>query len=141
MTTTTTMKKERPGPIHSMQTLVNWANEQPPLMEPKFSDVTFDFYYNLMDTEKMYPIVDTCMDNCLTSDCQMEFDKWLRKEYPNLHHLAVQIIASDLKHVVIKAIYDMIDERKKGSGDIIRDQINTLRFKRTAQTCSPFGFI
>ena len=148
--------------------ILQWAFRQPPLLVPKFEEKTFDFYYNCMDKEKTtdfllnhYHDIETVLQEqnaeqilpmlCLNS-CLFEYNPAIWK-----------LICDDLKTIVLTTVIETfysggyvesnieldetnhwkmsIEEGRKAMKEDLENQIHTFVFRKTAQTCTPFGFI
>ena len=139
--------------MNSINELVEWAISFPPQMEFKFSQEMMFFYLHHLDVEKTstfliehYHNFDyishvVINDNFDDFFCHLKYNE---KDTIRFHFL------NDIRSLLIFLIYELfIDNEKVISIDhgrellknVMETKVKYLQFKRTAQTCTPYGFI
>lgn len=127
----------------------DWADHTCPMLEPKYNEWTFDFYYNIFAVEKYKEMIEECFvksgnPNVGSYHILQQMEK--NNDTAHLSHKCMVIITDDLKNVFVKVITKLMD-LENGEifstewDDILVKELENLRFKRTAQTCTPYGFI
>ena len=146
--------------------VLKWALTHPPLMAPKYDETTFEFYYNYLDKEKTRDFLLNHYENIesiLLETDAMQIIPLLCSSNLTISPQMWKIIRNDLIHMVINTVIETfyagghmeshleldetnhwkmsIEEGRRAIKEDITDQINIFVFKKTAQTCTPYGFI
>jgi hypothetical protein len=145
--------------------VLQWAISHPPTFEFKYSELTLFFYLNVMDVNKTssfllqhYHDISMIESAIMNNDfnelfcCELEIyvETNIRQLFlKDITTLLIQLV----NHVFLlddefvstlnenNHLQMSVEDGREHLKDLMETKVKYMQFKRTAQTCTPFGFI